>query len=90
LNLMAQSINHTVLDGIFAAGGDTKYDMTTNIYTMWCYSLPCALIAAFVLHLPAPVVYCIANSDEIVKLPAVIRRYRKYLWLKNITRDAQE
>ena len=27
LNLMAQSVNTTVLDGIFCAGGDAKFDM---------------------------------------------------------------
>lgn len=87
LNIMAQSINHTVLDGIFGAGGDAKFDMVTNIYAMWCFSVPLGFLAAFVFKLPVPIVYCIVNLDEIVKLPAVFIHYKKYIWLRNITRE---
>lgn len=86
-NLMAQSVNTTVLDGIFCAGGDSKFDMNTNIIFMWCFSLPAGLLAAFVFHLSVPLVYIIMNLDEIIKLPVVFHHYKKYIWLKNITRD---
>lgn len=85
-NLMAQSINMTVLDGIFCAGGDSKFDMNTNLVAMWCFSLPLGLLAAFVFKWPVPVVFCITNLDEIVKLPVVFYHYTKYKWLRNITR----
>lgn len=52
--------------------------MYTNIFAMWCFSIPVGLLAAFVWHLPVPVVYCIVNLDEIAKLPAVFIHYRKY------------
>lgn len=87
LNVMAQTVNHAVLDGIFGAGGDSGFDMRTNIFAMWCFSVPLGLLAAFVWKLPVPVVYCIVNLDEIVKLPAVFHHYKKYIWLRNITRD---
>ena len=32
----------------------------------------------------------IINLDEIVKLPAVYRRYRKYIWLKDLTIDTEQ
>lgn len=86
-NIMAQAINHVVLDGIFGAGGDAKFDMKGNIFAMWLFSMPLGFLAAFVLKLPAPAVYCIVNLDEIVKLPAVFIHYRKYIWLRNITRE---
>lgn len=87
LNIAAQSINHVVLDGIFGAGGDAKFDMNTNILFMWCFSVPVGFLSAFVLKLPVPVVFCIVNLDEIIKLPVVFHHYRKYIWLRNITRD---
>lgn len=87
INVMIQSVNATVLDGIFGAGGDAKFDMNTNIFAMWLFSVPMGFLGAFVLKLPVPVVYCIVNLDEIVKFPAVLRHYRKYVWLRNITRD---
>lgn len=87
LNIAAQSINHVVLDGIFGAGGDAKFDMNTNIVFMWCVCIPLGFLAAFVWKLPVPVVFCIVNMDEIIKLPVVFHHYRKYVWLRNITRD---
>lgn len=39
-NLMGQSVNTTVLDGIFCAGGDAKFDMIGNLGAMWCFSVP--------------------------------------------------
>ncbi len=87
LNIAAQSVNHVVLDGIFGAGGDAKFDMNTNIIFMWCICVPLSLMAAFWWNLPAPVVFCLCNMDEIIKLPVVFVHYRKYIWLRNITRE---
>lgn len=87
LNIMAQSINTTVLDGIFCAGGDSRFDMIGNIFAMWCFSVPLGFLTAFGLKWSPVAVYCIVNLDEIVKLPAVFHRYRKYIWVKNLTRD---
>lgn len=87
---VAQSVNTTVLDGIFCAGGDAKFDMQGNIGAMWCFSVPLGFLAAFWLKLPVMVVYCIVNLDEIVKLPAVYHHYKKYIWVRNITRDVED
>lgn len=84
-NIMAQSVNTTVLDGIFCAGGDSKFDMKGNLGAMWCFSVPFGFFAAFVLKWPVMVVYCIVNLDEIVKIPAVYLHYKKYIWVRNIT-----
>ena len=86
-NIMAQSVNTTVLDGIFCAGGDSKFDMQGNLGAMWCFSVPFGFLAAFGLKLPVMVVYCIVNLDEIVKIPAVYLHYKKYIWVRNITRE---
>ena len=85
--VMAQSINHVVIDGVLGAGGDTYFDMYTNLVVMWCISLPLGLIAAFVLNLGVIPVFILVNLDEIIKLPTVIRRFRKYIWVRNITRE---
>ena len=87
VNVAAQSVNHVVLDGIFGAGGDAKFDMNTNIVFMWCVCVPLSLMAAFWWKLPAPVVFLLCSMDEIIKLPAVFHHYRKYIWLRNITRE---
>lgn len=86
-NIMAQSVNTTVLDGIFCAGGDSKFDMVGNVGAMWCFSVPLGFLSAFVFGLPVMAVYCIVNLDEIVKIPAVYLHYKKYIWVRNITRE---
>ena len=53
---------------------------------MWCETVPLGFFAAFVLKLPVLAVFFIVNLDEIVKLPAVYLHYKKYRWVKNITR----
>ena len=85
-NLMGQSVNTTVLDGIFCAGGDAKFDMKGNIGAMWCFAVPLGFIAAFVFNAPVWLVYIIISLDELVKLPAVYIHYKKYIWVRNITR----
>lgn len=86
INVMGQAVNTTVLDGIFCAGGDAKFDMQGNVGAMWCFAVPLGFIAAFVFQAPVWVVYIIISLDEIVKLPAVYHHYKKYIWVRNITR----
>lgn len=85
-NMMGQAVNTTVLDGIFCAGGDSRFDMFGNIGAMWCFAVPLGFISAFVFHAPVWVVYIVISLDELVKLPAVYLRYKKYIWVRNITR----
>lgn len=87
INIMFQSVNATVLDGVFCSGGDSQFDMKGNIGAMWCFSVPFGFLAAFVFKWPVLAVYCIVNLDEIVKIPAVYLRYKKYIWVRNITRE---
>ena len=85
--VFAYSVNTVVVCGIFPAGGDAKYDALSVLFASWCFALPLALLGTFVLDLPVMVVYILMCSDEIVKLPWLLPRYRKYLWLKDLTRE---
>lgn len=83
--VIGKSINGMTIGGIFPAGGDTKFGLKCDAVTMWCFAVPLGYIAAFVLKLPVLMVYFVLNLDEIVKLPAVFKHYRKYNWVKNLT-----
>lgn len=83
--VVGKAMNMTVISGIFPAGGDSKFGFKCDTVTMWCVTVPIGLVAAFLLKLPVTVVYVLINIDEIVKLPAVYRHYKKYKWLKNLT-----
>ena len=69
----------------FCTGGDSKFGFLCDTVTMWCITVPLGMLAAFVLKLPVPVVYLIVNLDEMIKLPAVYRHYKKYKWIKDLT-----
>ena len=84
--MIAKSINMTTIAGIFPAGGDSKFGLICDTITMWAFAVPVGFLAAFYFHLPVAVVFLIINLDEVVKVPAAILHYKKYGWLKNITR----
>lgn len=84
--VIAQAFNTTMVVGIFRSGGDTRFGLIMDMSTMWGCSILFGFIAAFVLKLSVPVVYVILMSDEIIKIPISLRRYRGYRWLKDVTR----
>ena len=87
--VIGKSINSMTIGGIFPAGGDTEFGLKCDAVTMWCFAVPLGFIAAFVLKLPVLLVYFVLNLDELVKLPAVYKHYRKYNWLKNLTEKGE-
>lgn len=83
--MIGKYVNGTTISGIFCAGGDSRFGFLCDTVTLWCFTVPAGFITAFVLKMPVLAVYFIINLDEMVKLPAVYRRYKKYLWLKDLT-----
>ena len=85
--IMGQSVNTTLIAGVFRAGGDSRFGMICDTIDMWCYAVPLGFFAAAVLKLPPMWVYFLLCTDEFVKWPWVFRRYRSRKWLRNITRE---
>lgn len=88
--IIGNSLNSTVIGGIFPSGGDTKFGMICDSVTMWAVILPIGFFCAFVLKLPVLVVAVILTLDEFVKIPWVYKHYMKYKWVKNITKKKSE
>ena len=84
--VVGQAFNTTMVVGIFRSGGDTRFGLILDVGTMWGCSILLGFIAAFVFHLSVPVVYVILMSDEIIKIPITLWRYRSFRWLKDVTR----
>lgn len=85
--VVGQAFNTTMVVGIFRSGGDTRFGLILDVSTMWCCSILLGFIAAFVLKWNVPAVYVILMSDEIIKIPITTWRYRKYRWLRDVTRE---
>ncbi len=84
--MIGRCINTVVINGVLDGGGDTLFDMYSLIVCMWLLAIPLALVAAFVLHWSPLIVYSCTCLDEVGKIPWVIFRFRKYKWVKDLTR----
>ena len=85
--IIGNSLNSTVIGGLFPSGGDTKFGMWCDVITLWGVVVPLGMLGAFVLKLPVLAVAFILTLDEFVKIPVVYRHYMKYKWLRNITTE---
>ena len=82
---IGKSFNSSLVGGVFCAGGDTKFGLICDTVVMWGVILPLGYCAAFIWNWPVMAVYVILFLDEFVKMPLVIRHFREYKWVKNLT-----
>jgi putative MATE family efflux protein len=85
--VVAQAYNATMIVGTFRAGGDTRFGIFADFFSMWTGSLALAFIGSRFLGFGVPVVYVLLMSDELIKIPITTIRYKSYKWLKNVTRE---
>lgn len=85
--MIGRSVNTVIINGIFAAGGDTMYDMYSLAVCMWGIAVPLAALGTFLFHWPVLVVYACTCLDEVGKIPWVLVHFKKYKWVKNLTRE---
>ena len=88
--MIARCICTVVINGIFAAGGDTLFDMYSLAVAMWGIALPAAFLGAFVFHWPVLMVYGCTCLDEVGKLPWVFAHFARHKWVRDLTRDEAE
>lgn len=84
--MIGRAVNTIVINGIFAAGGDTMFDMYSLMVVMWGLAIPLAAAGTFFLDWPVLVVYACTCLDEVGKIPWVLIHYRKNKWVKDLTR----
>lgn len=84
--MIGRAVNTIVINGIFAAGGDTMYDLYSLAVCMWCIAVPLAALGTFVFNWAPVVVYACTCLDEVGKIPWTMFHYRKYKWVKDLTR----
>lgn len=85
--MIGRCINTVVINGVFGAGGDTLFDMYSLAVCMWGLAVPLAFLGAFVFHWPILLVYGCTCIDEVGKLPWVFNHFRRFIWVKDLTRN---
>ena len=84
--VVAQSFNTNLVVGVFRAGGDTNFGLMIDVVSMWCGSLLLGFLSAFVFKWPIAITYILLMSDELIKIPLTLYRYKSMKWLRNVTR----
>ncbi len=85
--MIGRCVNTIVINGIFAAGGDTLFDVYSLVICMWVLAVPLSFAGAFLFHWPVLAVYSCTCLDEVGKIPWVMAHYRRYKWVRDLTRD---
>jgi putative MATE family efflux protein len=81
-------LNFMFFIGALRAGGDTRYAMFTELFSIWLIGVPCALIGGFVLHLPVYLVYAMVLLEEAVKAIVIFRRFLSRKWIHDLVNVA--
>ena len=84
--MIGRCVNTVTINGVLDGGGDTVFDMYSLAVCMWGIAIPLALLGAFVFHWSPLAVYACTCLDEVGKIPWVMIRFRKYKWVRNLTR----
>lgn len=84
--MMTMSYQMPVSFGLIQGGGDTKFTMKMNMISTWCIVMPLSFMAAFWWKLPVPLVVIVIQSDQIFKCIPTFIHFRKYTWMKKLTR----
>jgi putative MATE family efflux protein len=82
--------NFMLFIGALRAGGDTRYAMFTELFSIWMIGVPSALLGGFVFHLPVYGVYAMVLLEEAAKAIIIFRRFLSRKWihdLVNVTGD---
>lgn len=77
-------LNFTTFIGGLRAGGDTRFAMFMELFSIWGVGVPSAYIGAFVLGLPVYYVYLMVALEELVKAFISIWRIRSRKWMHDL------
>ncbi len=80
-------LNHVLIVGVLRGGGDAKYSLLIEAFTMWIIGVPLTIMGAFLFQLPVYMVYGLAIVEEICKCILCVSRLKSGAWVKNLTRS---
>lgn len=84
--MIGRAVNSILINGVFDCGGDTLFDMYSLAICMWGIAIPLAALGTFVFHWPVLLIYACTCLDEVGKIPWTLYHFKKYKWVKNLTR----
>lgn len=80
--------NMILILGILRGGGDAKFALVAESFTMWGLGVPAAFIGALLLGLPVYGVAALVAIEEIVKFFIATYRLKGGKWINDLTKTA--
>jgi len=84
LSAWLRAFNLILFIGALRAGGDTKFAMFMELFSIWLIGVPAALIGGFVLHLPVYFVYALVLLEEVAKAGVTLWRFLSRRWIHDL------
>lgn len=78
---------YPVESGIIAGGGDTKFAAIVDNSFMWLFTIPLALLSAFIFEWSPLITFILLKTDQILKCIPNFIRCNNYKWVKDLTRQ---
>lgn len=77
----------TCLGGLVKSGGDTSFVFINDTLFVFLTIIPATLLAMYVFHAPAWVVFACLKSDQVTKCFVAVVKINRFKWMKNLTRQ---
>ena len=90
LSIWLRVFNFMLFIGALRAGGDTRYAMFMELFSVWLVGVPSALLGGFVLHLPVYGVYAMVLLEEAVKAIVIFRRFLSRKWIHDLVNTTED
>lgn len=87
LTTMGSCYEYPVEGGIIAGGGDTRYTALMDNLFMWLFTIPTAVLSAFVFRFPPVVTFCCLKADQLLKCIPNAIVCNRYRWVRILTRE---
>lgn len=79
-------LNHMIVCGVLRSGGDTKFMLFGEIFSMWAIGVPCVALAGLVWNWPIYFVILFSCVEEISKLAIFLPRVLSGKWINDLSR----
>ncbi len=83
--IMLRSYNIIISNGILRCGGDNKFPLQVDMFSLWCIGLPLCAVFTFVFHKSILWAFSAMVIEEVIKLKPLHDRYNGTVWNKTVT-----
>ncbi len=86
-----RSLEYVFIVGVLRSGGNTYSAMKIDLASLWLFSIPATLIAAYVIKAPFVVCFIVMYVfEDFIKVLLCNHHYRSLKWIKPVTEEGRK